>query len=278
MSRDSILWTAFSTVVASAASVLQSLQSIEIDPSPSLNQSHQSYNESIQATMQIRCDGQQYGRDLNIEECKQAFQSITRSSQQISFGQRRTAETYDVNVPYRFSSDNDDCVIDIGLAPSAQSTYGSFIQVAQAASVVIETCVRTNNPTGGIAWKVAPSGLYDSCTKLLDTIRATTTKSIFGTKGLPGVQFYLRFLAYHNGPPTSCALAIDADHWMPGFKDSESWYDIWEEATAMLVICIKHGSLPLRSALGDRGRLRLFLGEKPPKSTTRQNTSQLETA
>ena len=107
MLKISILWTAFSTVVATAASVLQSLQSIEMGPSPSLNQSYQSYNESIQATMQIRCDGQQYGRGLNIEECKQAFQSIARSSQQMRFGQRRTAETYDVNVPYRFSSGKD---------------------------------------------------------------------------------------------------------------------------------------------------------------------------
>lgn len=104
MLKMPILWTAFCTVMAVAASELQSLQTIQIDLAPSLNQSYQFSNESIEATIKVRCDGQQYGRDLNIENCKEAFRSIPQSSQQISFGERRTVQIYDVKVPVRFSS------------------------------------------------------------------------------------------------------------------------------------------------------------------------------
>lgn len=90
--------------MAVAASELQSLQTIEIDLAPSLNQSYQFSNESIEATIKVRCDGQHYGQDLNIEKYKEAFQSIPRSSEQISFGEGRTAENYDVKIPVRFSS------------------------------------------------------------------------------------------------------------------------------------------------------------------------------
>ena len=104
MLQSPILWTRLSAVVATAAFVLQSLQSLETDPSSSLNQSSQSRNKSIVVTTKIRCDGQQYGKDLNIEECKQAFHSITRTSKQVSFGERRSVETYEVIVPHRFIS------------------------------------------------------------------------------------------------------------------------------------------------------------------------------
>lgn len=56
------------------------------------------------ATTKIWCNGPQYGKNLNVEDCKQTFQSITKSSNQVSFGERRTAVSYDFNVPHRFSS------------------------------------------------------------------------------------------------------------------------------------------------------------------------------
>lgn len=98
------LWTAFCTVVAVGASELQSLQPLEIDSAPSSNQSCHFSGESMEATIKVRCDGQQYGQGLNIEKCKEAFQTISRCSKQISFGERRTAEDYDVKIPVRFSS------------------------------------------------------------------------------------------------------------------------------------------------------------------------------
>lgn len=51
-------------------------------------------------------------------------------------------------------TDNDRCVIDVGLAPDARSDVASFVQIAQAAHAIIENCVRVDNPIGGLAWNV----------------------------------------------------------------------------------------------------------------------------
>lgn len=47
-------------------------------------------------------------------------------------------------------ADDDSCVIDVGLAPNAKSDVASFLQVAQAAFAVLESC----NPMGGVAWNI----------------------------------------------------------------------------------------------------------------------------
>ena len=50
----------------------------------------------------VFCDGDQYGRDLIIADCKDAITAIKRSKQQVRFG-KRTAdqETWDVGLPFR---------------------------------------------------------------------------------------------------------------------------------------------------------------------------------
>ncbi|KAL9599316.1 MAG: hypothetical protein Q9219_003943 [cf. Caloplaca sp. 3 TL-2023] len=212
-----------------------------------------SANGSLGATTRIRCNGNTYGIRLNLKDCKQAFDKIDRSGKEIMFAQRRApAGSSHMSVPYRFVSDNDGCIIEVGLEAGTEADSASFVQIAQAASAVMGECVRLKDGIGGIAWNLAPSGLFQACSKLLETIRTNTTKSVFGTKGLPGVEYYLRFLAFYNGPPTTCALAIDPDNWTPEFRDTESWYNIWDQATSMLVACIKHGKLPKgRAALGE---------------------------
>ena len=50
----------------------------------------------------IFCDGDQYGRDLIIADCKDAITAIKRSKEQVRFGERTAdKETWDVGLPFR---------------------------------------------------------------------------------------------------------------------------------------------------------------------------------
>lgn len=97
-------WIAVLAIGANAASPPAAPQSLETGVSPPFDQLPQSLNTSTEATIKLRCDGDQYGKGLNFNDCKQAFESIARSGQQTSFGERGTTEQRDITVPYRFSS------------------------------------------------------------------------------------------------------------------------------------------------------------------------------
>ena len=50
----------------------------------------------------VFCDGDQYGRDLVIADCKDAITAIKRSKQQVRFRERTAdQETWDVGLPFR---------------------------------------------------------------------------------------------------------------------------------------------------------------------------------
>ena len=50
----------------------------------------------------VFCDGNQYGRDLIIADCKDAITAISKSKQQVRFGERTAdKETWDIGLPFR---------------------------------------------------------------------------------------------------------------------------------------------------------------------------------
>ena len=50
----------------------------------------------------VFCDGDQYGRDLIIADCKDAITTIKRSKQPLRFGERTAdKETWDIGLPFR---------------------------------------------------------------------------------------------------------------------------------------------------------------------------------
>ena len=57
---------------------------------------------SLNSKPAIFCDGDQYGKDLIIADCKDAITAIKRSKQQVRFGERTAdKETWDVGLPFR---------------------------------------------------------------------------------------------------------------------------------------------------------------------------------
>ena len=57
---------------------------------------------SLKSRPAVFCDGDQYGRDLIIADCKDAITAIKRSRQEIRFGERTAdRETWDVGLPFR---------------------------------------------------------------------------------------------------------------------------------------------------------------------------------
>ena len=50
----------------------------------------------------VFCDGDLYGRDLDVADCKDAITGIKRTRQQLRFGERDTGQrTWDVGLPFR---------------------------------------------------------------------------------------------------------------------------------------------------------------------------------
>lgn len=50
----------------------------------------------------VFCDGDQYGKDLNVADCRDAITGIKRTRQQLIFGERSADQgTWDVGLPFR---------------------------------------------------------------------------------------------------------------------------------------------------------------------------------
>ena len=66
-----------------------------------LNQTQLSPGISVNNPV-VFCDGDQYGRDLIVADCKDAITGIKRSRQQVRFGERTPeTRTWDISLPFR---------------------------------------------------------------------------------------------------------------------------------------------------------------------------------
>ena len=67
-----------------------------------LNWTSLSLDPSLNSRPAVFCDGDQYGRDLIIADCKDAITALKRTKQQVRFGERTAdIETWDVGLPFR---------------------------------------------------------------------------------------------------------------------------------------------------------------------------------
>ena len=63
-----------------------------------------SESASSTSVLRIRCDGDYYGRNLNVASCREVFSFMPKSDVQTVFAERRTGVPYDVPLPWRTMS------------------------------------------------------------------------------------------------------------------------------------------------------------------------------
>lgn len=138
-----------------------------------LNRTSLSSDPSLNSRPAVFCDGDQYGRDLIIADCKDAITAIKRTKQQVRFGER-TADrgTWDVGLPFRQIGGEDAaenvprvttvssdfkvvqglCIVQLELKPGRSSATATSLDVYQAAVAVLKACVAgIGRNTGGLA-------------------------------------------------------------------------------------------------------------------------------
>ena len=117
----------------------------------------------------IKCDGEQYGRNLNIADCKDAKDYIPPGMDQSAWVERHTtfSKAY-FALPYRYMggrhrspwgtqaafyltvTDRGQCYIELDLAAGYSLSYASLYEVQNAAKAIISTCGAGGTLQGGI--------------------------------------------------------------------------------------------------------------------------------
>ena len=169
---------------SSALNIVTDFNSSLIQPYNSLNAS------DLNGKMFVECDGDKYGVNLDLSDCKDAKNNVPYKSQQWAFAQRHTP-TFVKNkvfpLPYRIMggtcdpssalleehaiwgivslmmlTDKGSCYVDTTLDEGRDIAHASLGQVQMAADAVISKCVKTRNPQGGVAHNIGNLSLVTS--------------------------------------------------------------------------------------------------------------------
>lgn len=101
----------------------------------------------------VFCDGNEYGKDLVVADCRDAITGIRRNTQRVRFGERSAdIRTWDVGLPSRQIGLQGLCTVQLEFKPGKSSAIATSLVVFQAAVAVLGTCVAgTGINTGGLA-------------------------------------------------------------------------------------------------------------------------------
>ena len=102
----------------------------------------------------LQCKGESFGFNLSRTSCVQAFGRIGTSANLVTWGQRARGN-YQVKLPYRYSSFDGFCAIDVVHSRNTVSEVASEIQIKRAAAQIMNGCIRNGAPnTGGMIGNV----------------------------------------------------------------------------------------------------------------------------
>lgn len=106
VARVSIL--AFLTTLAFSASVVvqrqENVQDLD-SPLPSRVTSPSSLRSpSPSSPLLVHCDGNVYGRNLNVASCRDVFSHMPRGDAQVTFAERHSGIPHDIPLPWRVMS------------------------------------------------------------------------------------------------------------------------------------------------------------------------------
>ncbi|CAF9942872.1 MAG: hypothetical protein ALECFALPRED_010171, partial [Alectoria fallacina] len=119
-----------------------------------VNASALSLNASDLNAMRAQCSGTKFGTSLNATSCRNAIYFIPAEHEQRSFGARDFAHsgaTYDVELPYRWLSQDGLCSVQVFLIAPATVAHASTYQIWRGAEAVLRRCVTDPRFTGGVA-------------------------------------------------------------------------------------------------------------------------------
>ncbi len=133
----------------------------------------------------LQCKGGSLGVNLSRLSCTSAFDRMSNQNTVLTWGQR-SAGNYQVQLPFRASSLDGFCAIDVVHAPGKVSDLATPLQLKQAAAQVINGCVKNGAPnTGGMIRNVGkmtepeshPAHIRNACfTKYHPHIRLCRTQ------------------------------------------------------------------------------------------------------
>ncbi|KAF6219098.1 hypothetical protein HO133_004923 [Letharia lupina] len=234
-----------------------------------------------------QCNGTLYGTNLDRHSCFDAWQNLGSIPERVSWGPRGPGHNFQYRLPYRWSSDDGQCVIDITNYQAHNSDFASLLEISHAADQVLKKCIDPlGGPAeGGFVANVGKNGrlivvirkytpdvvcgqgfqVPDYPPPCLDTLSAlpVSTQSVsFGRKGLPGVQWPLPWTYYASG--SRCAVTLNIKSSTQ--EETIRWFDIWAGAVAADTICIKQRKLGASRNLGNHRYAWIVLRhqEQPP--------------
>jgi hypothetical protein len=259
-----------STIIPSSASanIYWPLESPAPIAGPSLAAT--TSNESTLTAGHISCNGQQYGRNLNLQSCLQVHHAMSALPKPKTFGQRGTGFTYDAPLPFRYLSHDGLCAIDISHVAGVDFDTVAPIDLKQAAESLIAICVSGQPSIGGIStglgvnkgllMRIVPyrpsvhCGPEDtgppwvSCRHIIDRIPASSQQQVFGPAGWDNTTVPIPWAK--TSTAKRCVMLINAI--APGqVSDSSDWYKIWAAANAVDYMCAQLGKNGLALGLGE---------------------------
>ena len=105
-------------------------------------------------TAELQCKGESFGFNLSKLSCTQAYSRLSTSNLVGTWGQRGGAN-YQVKLPYRLSSFDGFCALDVVHSKNSVSDFASPLEIKQAAAQIMDGCIRNGAPnTGGMIGNV----------------------------------------------------------------------------------------------------------------------------
>ncbi|KAL9130639.1 MAG: hypothetical protein Q9175_006969 [Cornicularia normoerica] len=163
-----------------------------------------------------QCNGAVYGTNLDRHSCFDAWGSMGFTAQLVSWGPRGPGHNFQFRLPYRWSSDDGQCVIDVVHRQDHNSDFASFLEIRHAADQVMQKCIDppSNPAMGGFVANVGKHGRLvvvvskytpnvrcgqdfqapqsrPPCRDTLSALPVSMRPVGFGRQGLPGVQWPL---------------------------------------------------------------------------------------
>ena len=106
--------------------------------------------------LRIQCDGIHYSHNLNPSSCRDVFNYIGKSDEQVTFSERHTGRPNDVGLPFRIMSSDGLCFVQPLLVRGASTARATLTQIGQTAYTLFQRCV-IEKGIGGIAASVGAS-------------------------------------------------------------------------------------------------------------------------
>ncbi|CAL8585087.1 hypothetical protein XPA_010665 [Xanthoria parietina] len=234
----------------------------------------------------VRCDGANYGTRLDLQSCDDALRGLDGDdTRTLTFGQRGVLPRAQQTLPFRRSSGDGRCVIDVvhssrGPARDAATS----LMIKEAAARVVHFCVNGGQGTsrGGYVGHIGLNGNlvvivrkyepnvqcgrrwngFGDCKQVLDRLPVYTLPEVFGPPGMMGVNVMTPSI--WNLGSSTCRVRVDN---IPLQKpDTGAWFDIWAAGEAVNAICSRARRDGLARDLGNNKGIAVSLLDETPRS------------